>query len=111
MCRASNRCATLQRIFTSASSRVTAACVLPIASMPQRGRANAPFSSNSQIEALSRITGSLDHRGAIVRDSLSASLSGFPLPSMPLAGLGAAVDLGEGTSELVLAREVFRKLS
>ncbi len=52
-----------------------------------------------------RITGSLDHRGTPVRDSLSATLSGFPLPTMPLAGLGAAVDLGDGTSELVLARD------
>lgn len=52
-----------------------------------------------------RISGSLDHRGTPVRDSLSARLSGFPLPTLPLAGLGAAVDLGDGTSELVLARE------
>jgi uncharacterized protein (TIGR03545 family) len=52
-----------------------------------------------------RISGSLDHRGTPVRDSLTARLSGFPLPTMPLAGLGAAVDLGNGTSELQLARE------
>lgn len=52
-----------------------------------------------------RISGSLDHRTKTPRDSLSARLSGFPLPTMPLAGLGAAVDLGDGTSELVLARD------
>ena len=52
-----------------------------------------------------RISGSLDHRGKPVRDSLAARLSGFPLPTMPLAGLGATVALGDGTSELVLARE------
>ncbi len=51
-----------------------------------------------------RITGSLDHRGTPVRDSLAARLTGFPLPRMPLAGLNAAVDLGDGTSELTLAR-------
>jgi uncharacterized protein (TIGR03545 family) len=51
-----------------------------------------------------RISGSLDHRGTPVRDSLTARLTGFPLPTMPLAGLGAAVDLGDGTSELQLTR-------
>jgi uncharacterized protein (TIGR03545 family) len=52
-----------------------------------------------------RISGSLDHRSKPVRDSLTAVLTGFPLPTMPLAGLGAAVDLGDGTSELQLARD------
>jgi len=51
-----------------------------------------------------RVSGSLDHRGEPVRDSLTARLTGFPLPRMPLAGLGASVDLGDGTSELQLAR-------
>lgn len=51
-----------------------------------------------------RITGSLDHRAAPVRDSLAAQLRGIPLPAMPLAGLGATVALGTGTSELRLAR-------
>lgn len=51
-----------------------------------------------------RITGSLDHRTTPVRDSLAARLDGIPLPSMPLAGLGATVALGTGTSELRLAR-------
>lgn len=52
-----------------------------------------------------RIAGSLDHRKAPVRDTLQARLSGIPLPTMPLAGLGASVALGDGTSELQLARE------
>lgn len=51
------------------------------------------------------VSGSLDHRKAPVRDSLNARFSGMPLPTMPLAGLGAAVSLGDGTSELQLARE------
>lgn len=51
-----------------------------------------------------RITGSLDHRGT-PRDSLTATLTGFPLPTMPLAGLGGAVALGDGTSALVVARD------
>lgn len=52
-----------------------------------------------------RITGVLDHRLRPVRDSLRARLSGFPLPTMPLAGLGALVELGDGTSELELSRD------
>jgi hypothetical protein len=52
-----------------------------------------------------RIYGALDHRGAPVRDSLRASLRGVPLPTMPVAGLGATVALNEGLSELVLERE------
>lgn len=52
-----------------------------------------------------RITGSIDHRKAPVRDSLVAQLSGMPLPTMPLAGLGATVALGDGVSEMRLARE------
>ena len=52
-----------------------------------------------------RVSGSIDHRRAPVRDSLTARFSGIPLPTMPLAGLGAAVSLGDGTSELELARE------
>ena len=52
-----------------------------------------------------RVSGSIDHRRAPVRDSLTARFSGIPLPTMPLAGLGAAVALGDGTSELQLARE------
>ncbi|MCC7002569.1 MAG: TIGR03545 family protein, partial [Gemmatimonadaceae bacterium] len=45
-----------------------------------------------------RIYGALDHRGAPVRDSLRASLRGVPLPTMPVAGLGATVALNEGLS-------------
>lgn len=51
-----------------------------------------------------RITGALDHRGAPVRDSVSARFNGIPLPVVPLAGLGASVALGDGFSELLLAR-------
>jgi len=51
------------------------------------------------------VSGSLDHRKAPMRDSLTARFSGMPLPTMPLAGLGAAVSLGDGTSELQFARE------
>ncbi len=52
-----------------------------------------------------RIYGALDHRSAPVRDSLRATLRGVPLPTMPVAGLGATVALNEGLSELVLERE------
>ena len=52
-----------------------------------------------------RVSGSIDHRRAPVRDSLTAQFSGIPLPTMRLAGLGAAVSLGDGSSELQLARE------
>lgn len=51
-----------------------------------------------------RVSGSIDHRQVPVRDSLSARFSGIPLPTMPLAGLGASVALGNGSSELRLAR-------
>lgn len=51
-----------------------------------------------------RITGSLDHRGEVVRDSVVARMAGVPLPSLPLKGLGATVALNDGVSELDLAR-------
>lgn len=51
-----------------------------------------------------RVSGSIDHRRAPVRDSLSARFSGIPLPTMPLGGLGGSVALGNGSSELRLAR-------
>ena len=50
------------------------------------------------------ITGSIDHRRAPIRDSVSARFTGIPLPTLPLAGLGAKVAMGSGTSELQLAR-------
>lgn len=52
-----------------------------------------------------RVSGSIDHRRVPVRDSLTARFTGIPLPTMPLAGLGASVALGDGSSELQLARE------
>lgn len=51
-----------------------------------------------------RVSGSIDHRRAPVRDSLSARFSGIPLPTMPLGGLGGSLALGNGSSELRLAR-------
>ncbi len=50
------------------------------------------------------ISGSLDHRGTPVRDSIAARLTGVPLPTLPLKGLGVTVALNDGTSELRLAR-------
>ena len=54
---------------------------------------------------VARVSGSIDHRRVPVRDSLTARFRGIPLPTMPLAGLGASVALGDGSSELQLARE------
>ncbi len=51
-----------------------------------------------------RVTGSLDHRGDVVRDSVIARMSGVPLPTLPLRGLGATVALNDGISELDLVR-------
>jgi len=50
-----------------------------------------------------RIGGSLDHTG-VVRDSVSATLAGFALPSVTLGAVGARLDLNAGDVELVLAR-------
>lgn len=51
-----------------------------------------------------RITGSLDHRRAPVRDSLDARFTGMDLPKVTLQGIGAHLDLGAGYSELQLSR-------
>ena len=51
-----------------------------------------------------RISGSIDHRTDVPRDSVVARMTGLPLPSLPLAGLGATVALNEGVSELDLVR-------
>lgn len=51
-----------------------------------------------------RLGGMLDHRAAPVRDSVSAQMSGMALPTMPLAGLGATLALGNGFSDLRLTR-------
>jgi uncharacterized protein (TIGR03545 family) len=51
-----------------------------------------------------RISGSLDHRTDVPRDSVTARMAGVPLPALPLAGLGATVALNEGVSELDLVR-------
>ncbi|HET8770977.1 MAG TPA: TIGR03545 family protein [Gemmatimonadaceae bacterium] len=52
-----------------------------------------------------RVGGMLDHRTTPVRDSVQARVAGLALPSLPLAGLGAMVTLGDGSTELRLTRE------
>lgn len=51
-----------------------------------------------------RIDGFFDHRAAPVRDTLAARLAGIDLPEFPLGGLGGAVVLGTGDSQLALER-------
>lgn len=51
-----------------------------------------------------RVAGMFDHRGAPVRDTIGARMLGIPLPTVPLAGLGATVELGKGLSDLQLSR-------
>lgn len=51
-----------------------------------------------------RIEGFVDHRAAPVRDTLAARFAGIDLPDFPLGGLGGAVALGTGDSELTLER-------
>jgi uncharacterized protein (TIGR03545 family) len=51
-----------------------------------------------------RIEGMLDHRTSAVRDTVAARFVGIALPRFPLAGLGATVAMGEGTSDLRLDR-------
>ena len=46
----------------------------------------------------------LDRTGARIRDSLAAHLRGVDLPVIDLGMLGARLNMGGGTSELVLAR-------
>jgi uncharacterized protein (TIGR03545 family) len=50
------------------------------------------------------IAGLLDHVAAPVRDSVAARIVGVTLPTLPLAGLGATVALGQGTTELSFDR-------
>jgi uncharacterized protein (TIGR03545 family) len=50
------------------------------------------------------VGGMLDHRAAVVRDSVSAALRGIKLPTMQLAGLGATLALGDGFSDLRFER-------
>jgi uncharacterized protein (TIGR03545 family) len=54
--------------------------------------------SNVSVSAL------LDHVGENIRDSLAARVEGISLPNVELTALGAALDMGLGTSELVLDR-------
>ncbi len=49
-----------------------------------------------------RINGLFDHRDTPVRDTIGARLSGITLPNFPLGGLGGAVVLGTGTSQMSL---------
>lgn len=51
-----------------------------------------------------RVAGAFDHRRAPSHDSIGAQMIGIPLPTIPLAGLGATVALGVGVSELRLQR-------
>jgi len=46
----------------------------------------------------------MDHVGETVRDSLAARVAGVQLPNIELNGLGAALNMGEGTSDLILSR-------
>jgi hypothetical protein len=46
----------------------------------------------------------MDHVGETVRDSLAVRVVGVQLPNIEMNGLGAALTLGAGTSELVLNR-------
>lgn len=51
-----------------------------------------------------RVNGFFDHRSQPVRDTIGARLAGIDLPSFPLGGLGGAVVLGTGLSELAVER-------
>jgi uncharacterized protein (TIGR03545 family) len=51
-----------------------------------------------------RVNGFFDHRAAPVRDTIGASFAGITLPNFPLGGLGGAVVLGTGLSELAIER-------
>ena len=50
------------------------------------------------------VGGSIDHRTLQPRDSVAARFRGISLPTLPLAGLGATVALGNGFSDLRLQR-------
>ena len=51
-----------------------------------------------------RIGGILNHVGRPLRDSVNAFVGGLALPSLTLAPIGTRLDLGRGTTELVLGR-------
>lgn len=52
-----------------------------------------------------QVRGMLDHRREPVRDTLAARFAGIALPEFPLGGLGGAVQLGTGLSDLRLQRQ------
>lgn len=47
----------------------------------------------------------LDHTGAILRDSVSLSMTGVGLPSVRLDAFGGSLDLGQGSSTFSVLRE------
>lgn len=51
-----------------------------------------------------QVAGSLDHTGAVPRDSLSADLRGVRLPAFDLGAASARLDLRTGTVNVALAR-------
>lgn len=51
-----------------------------------------------------RVNGFFDHREAPVRDTIGGRFSGITLPNFPLGGLGGAVVLGTGLSEIAIER-------
>jgi hypothetical protein len=51
-----------------------------------------------------RIEGMLDHRTFQPHDTIGARFVGITLPQFPLAGLGATVVMGQGSSDLQLGR-------
>jgi uncharacterized protein (TIGR03545 family) len=52
-----------------------------------------------------RVTGMFDHRRVPVRDTLGAYFSGIKLPDFPIGGLGGAVQLGQGMTNLRISRQ------
>ena len=52
-----------------------------------------------------RIGAILNHVGATPKDSINAFVSGLSLPTINLSPLGAALNLGRGTTDLVLGRQ------
>lgn len=51
-----------------------------------------------------RVAGSIDHTGAVPRDSATAHLVGVRLPAADLGAVGARIDLSRGVLDLALAR-------
>jgi uncharacterized protein (TIGR03545 family) len=52
-----------------------------------------------------RIAAILNHVGATPHDSVNAFVSGLTLPTVNLSPVGATLDLGKGTTELILGRQ------